>query len=464
MRRIPAVLLLMVACSGRDDGKTDPSNADGGPSTGQPGETGTPDDGDGDGPGTGTAPGTTTGEDGEVGDPPIIFDVGGASQPPDKCENQPDGAYCKIDQRTQYTCLDGKTAAETICNPDFCFEGACVDCLTGMNACQGNRVVSCNDANNTWDEVEVCDAAAGQGCDLGLVTCVDLQPIGDTTPTGQYYKYADFATGAVYQGGCDVDGFDNRLYVSGGGSFETWVSHVDVYEVEIVDSDNDGHPEPDQHPDNPDDTGPIEERVLTHIEEIPLSGNIMYLQASEIYAYEDKLLISGQQLVEVDLDTYEQTVIATAPTWATGAISGWPYSVSFLGYDEVHDEWFAGNESDRRTFRYHPDSDSWGLAFRYPFLAGAHMDGMEVVTDPATGISYVYVSDMTSDFIGQYYEDAENGWVQQNLFSYAAVAADVEGLGFGPFGHFWVSSLAGTLYELGGGELGEYLPDPDPAG
>jgi hypothetical protein len=272
-------------------------------------------------------------------------------------------------------------------------------------------------------------------------------------------------TGAVYQGGCDVDSFDNRIYVSGGSPFEQFITEIDVYEVELLDSDNDGEAERNQHPDNPDDPGPIEERVLTHIEAIPIPNGIMYLQASEIFAFEDRLIVSGQQLTEIDLSSGETNVIATAPTWATGAISAWPYSVSFLGYDDISETWYAGNEADRRVFHYHPGSDSWGLAFRYPFLAGAHMDGIEVVTDPTTQIAYVYVSDMTSDFIGQYRQDAEEGWVQENLFSYADLTAnDVEGLGFGAFGHFWISSLSGHLYEIGGGELNEYLPDPDPAG
>ncbi len=465
LRRV--AVLLAVGCSSNNGSPQDSADDDGA-DTNPPVETG----GD-DAPATTSASDPTTPADssddadvdgGPTADPPISFDVGGVEEPPGVCAKQADGSYCDSD-RTAYTCDAGVKVSETACNPSYCLDGACVECLTGMAACQGAKVMQCNDANNTWDEVEECDAAAGEGCDLGLVACVDLAPVGGTVPTGTYYKYADFHQGAVYQAGCDVDSFDNRIYVSGGGGFESWVSHIDVYEVELLDSDGDGEAERNQHPDNPDDPGPIEERVLTHIEEIPLQGQVMYLQASEIYAFEDRLIFSGEELIEIDLDSHEQTVITTSPTWATGAISGWPYSVSFLGWDDVNHEWFAGNEADRRVFRYHPEADSWGLAFRYPFLAGGHMDGIETITDPSTGIAYTYVSDMTSDFIAQYREDPEDGWVQENLFSYVdAGAADVEGLGFGAFGHFWVSSLAGTLYEIGGGELTEYLPDPDPAG
>ena len=465
MRRISTLALLGVACSGQGGTAQDPTGDPSGDATATATATETTPN-----PETTTAPDATdtapnpesSGPDDPVGDPPIIFDVGGVDDPGDICALKADGAYCK-DDKNAYSCAGGQTSGMTSCGPEYCLEGACVECLSGMADCQGARVVQCNDAADPpqWQEVETCDAAAGQGCDLGLVACTDLEPVGDTVPTGSYYKYADFMTGAVYQGGCDVDSFDNRIYVSGGSPFETFITEIDVYEVELLDSDNDGEAERNQHPDNPDDPGPIEERVLTHVDSIPVPNGVMYLQASEIYAFEDRLIVSGQELTEIDLDTHEATTIATAPTWATGAISAWPYSVSFLGYDDISQTWYAGNEADRRVFHYHPGSDSWGLAFRYPFLAGAHMDGIEVVTDPVTQIAYVYVSDMTSDFIGQYRQDAEDGWVQENLFSYADLtAADVEGLGFGAFGHFWVSSLSGQLYEIGGGDLSDYIEPP----
>ena len=270
MRRFSTVVLFGAACSGQGGTAQDPTGDGSGGTTQTP-----PGESTADVPaesGTSASPESSGAAD-PVGDPPIIFDVGGVDDPADACAEKADGAYCK-DNRTAYTCGGGATTATTPCGPDYCLEGTCVDCLSGMNACHGNRVMQCNDAADppVWDEVEVCDAAAGQGCDLGLVTCVDLQPVGDTVPTGTYYKYADFATGAVYQGGCDVDSFDNRIYVSGGSPFETFVTEIDVYEVELLDSDNDGEAERNQHPDNPDEPGPIEERVLTHVETIPIAS------------------------------------------------------------------------------------------------------------------------------------------------------------------------------------------------
>jgi hypothetical protein len=88
------------------------------------------------------------------------------------------------------------------------------------------------------------------------------------------------------------------------------------------------------------------------------------------------------------------------------------------------------------------------------------MDGMDVVVHPGTGTPYVYVSDMTSDFLAQYRLDREVGWVQENLFAYeGSTGVPVEGMGFGPLYHFWATSNTG-LYEIGGGDLVEYTVPP----
>ena len=118
----------------------------------------------------------------------------------------------------------------------------------------------------------------------------------------------------------------------------------------------------------------------------------------------------------------------------------------------------------RWVFSYDPIESEWVLEFAHPSFAGDHNDGLEVVTDSASGIPYLYVSDMTSDFIGQYTRNSDGEWVQENLFQYAeAAGAHVEGMGFGALNHFWATNDgygAGhhTLYEIGGGDMQDYLP------
>jgi len=115
------------------------------------------------------------------------------------------------------------------------------------------------------------------------------------------------------------------------------------------------------------------------------------------------------------------------------------------------------NESNRRVYSFHTPSQSWTAEFEYPDLAGSHADGLEAVEDPNTGVQYVYVADMRSDFLGQYRRDGAGDWVQENLFQYNDVTGDdVEGMGFGAFNHFWVTSWT-DLYELGGGDLAPYV-------
>jgi hypothetical protein len=267
--------------------------------------------------------------------------------------------------------------------------------------------------------------------------------LGTNVPTGNYYQFAEFLTGSTaFMGGYDVDSFEDKLYVLNG--------NIDVYQVTLLDSDGDGQLEPNQHPMNPDNTGPIEQRTIALLETIPAFGTPS-ASSSELLALDDRIYIAGSQLTENVLGV-GTSVVTTPPGWA-----GW---FAHIGYDDVNGVWYASNEGQRRVFQYCAATHTWGIAFMYPDRAGDHMDGMEVVTDPETGIPYVYVSDMTSDFIGQYRMDPVEGWVQENLFSYVGTAGSlVEGFGFGAFNHFWATG-GNTVYELGGGDLSEYTDPP----
>jgi hypothetical protein len=146
-------------------------------------------------------------------------------------------------------------------------------------------------------------------------------------------------------------------------------------------------------------------------------------------------------------------IFAGATTTIT-SVTPWIVDFANVGYDDIHGVWYAAGTGKRRVYQYDASDDTWGIAFDYPSLAGSHMDGLEVVSDQG-GTAYVYVSDMTSDFIAQYRLDRQEGWVQENLFEYSGNPAWVEGMGFGPLNHFWVTGGA-DVYELGGGDLAKY--------
>ncbi len=398
------------------------------------------------GPGNGPGPddGSSGDDSNSGGTPKYDIGAGGANY----CMNREAGIYCYNNSAIE--CDDqGNEVSNDLCTPDICLEGTgCVECLAGQYDCKGAAVYQCNDAAipPTWEQIEVCDPAAGMGCDMALGTCVPMSVVGGSTPTGEYYQFAYFTTGNVFRGGYDVDSIGNKIYVASS------MGGVDEYEVELLDSDGDGKFEPNQHPDNPDETGPIEERVLTFVQNIPYGGTSG--STAELYLADDRFFIGGPQITEYIFATGATTVITSAPGW-TGSSR-----FSQIGYDDVNGIWYGSNESARRVFQYCAETDSLGIAFLYPDLAGSHMDGLEVVTDPETGIPYVYVSDMTSDFIGQYEKHPDMGWVQKNLFSYASVTGDaVEGMGFGALYHFWATG-GSSLFEIGGGELQEFVEPP----
>lgn len=431
-------VLPFLACSSEPEGNGDPTGV---VSLTAPGTSaGSADTAD-----TSPANGTMMVDGTAEGDGPVgpKFDVGAGTY----CQQRDPGVYCS--ENIAIECGEGGSlVGEDNCNPDICLEGTgCVVCLAGQYTCMAEKVMVCNAAAvpPVWDVSEICNPAAGEGCDLAMQTCVPLMPVGTNVPTGEYYQFADFTTSAtVFNGGYDVESFEDRLYVL------NYQNSIDVYQVTLLDSDGDGMLEPNQHPDNPDDLGPIEERVLAFVETIPSFGTPS-LSTSELFALEDRLYIGGNQLTENILGV-GTSVVTTPPGWAS--------RFSQIGYDEVHGVWYASNESARRVFQHDAVTNTWGIAFLYPELAGDHMDGLEIVTDPNTGTPYVYVSDMTSDFIGQYRMDPVEGWVQENLFSYSGTSgAPVEGMGFGALNHFWATA-GSSVYEVGGGALSEYIDPP----
>ncbi len=337
------------------------------------------------------------------------------------------------------------------CDSGACSNGTCVLCHSGAYKCFGNYLKICADDESTWNDVDHCDPTNLEVCDAVNGTCASSTPVGNGPDgvTGTYYLFVRFTEDdSEYRGGADVDCLNEHCFVNRGGS------QVDEYTIEILDSDGDGVLEPNQHPDNPDNTGPVEERVLTYVQtyDVPSMASP---GASELYITQtDFFFTSPQGVYQYDRASGQSTLIAP---WS----SSLPVFNEVLAFDEVNQIFYTAVDP-RHVFSWDDGHSEWVLEFSYPNLSGDHNDGLEVVTDPNTGIPYVYVSDMTSDFIGQYLKHADGHWEQVNLFQYNEDNGDyLEGMGFGALSHFWACGPH-TLYEIGGGDLSRYTGSWDP--
>ena len=372
------------------------------------------------------------------------------------CEPCPEGGGCATDE----DCASG-----------YCANGTCKLCRAGTFRCRFNDLQQCAQDESSWHTLQHCDVNSFQVCDPSAGTCRACQAVGTNTPTGVYYQYAEFCTsGGVFLGGFDVGSLDNYLFVNRDGS------HIDVYQVEILDSDGDGVIEPNQHPENPDAQGPMEERRLHLVQtyDVPVSdgafpgctGGWRYC-SNEIQPFTDALYFISQRNGSLGIARYDLN------TGQTQLVIPWPTQLGcdeVLGHDPIEDVWYVATY-DRRVFAYDQVNAEWSLAFCYPNLSGVHTDGLEVVVDPNTGIPYVYVSDMTSDFLAQYRKRADGSWEQTNVFQYNRGQGDyIEGMGFGALSHFWMSAVVdpsrihetNCIYEIGGGDLTQYTENWDP--
>ncbi|MBD3237552.1 MAG: hypothetical protein GF330_12670 [Candidatus Eisenbacteria bacterium] len=284
-------------------------------------------------------------------------------------------------------------------------------------------------------------------------------------PPDDFYLYLtwDPGHGAV----CGVDGFVDELgQIEGlpGAHYVFFVAGA-VYEGDLtgyiyrVETDGD----PDTHPDNPHNTGPVAPRTFTFV-----SSHYMGYYASNhdnaFYVDETGIYYGPSNNARGD-----------APGWADYmgcAIYHWDFDWDPIGC-EVPDPAPGGNQTlarndrtgdwwattgNRRVFRW--DGASWVHDFTHPQLGGGHHDGMEIINGS------LFISDMTSDVIIQYRLDDSGDLIDppnlpSNTFFYSATPS-VEGLGYDPNHHIWISGCGAGLYEIGGGALQlafEGIPD-----
>ncbi len=259
-----------------------------------------------------------------------------------------------------------------------------------------------------------------------------------------YFVYANWNPGVSYTAG--VNGYvddkgdlgdpgEEYLFFTGGPSYGG--AHTAyIYKVETAG-------DPNTHPDNPDNTGPVTPRTFTLVSSHDMGT---YSSGHENAFYVD------------DTGIY----YGAAPGW--GGIYHWDFDWNPIGWEVSTPapagtqtlarnpntgDWWVGL-ADRKLYRW--DGSSWIYQFTHPNLAGDHHDGMEIIGDS------LFISDMTSDKIIQYRLNASGDVIDPpgtpyNTFTYAA-GPSVEGMGFGPNRHIWISGWSSyTIYELGGGKL-----------
>ncbi len=265
-----------------------------------------------------------------------------------------------------------------------------------------------------------------------------------------YYVYGVFTPShEVYS----IDGYDDLLYVSDN------YGYAYIYRVTIP-----AGADPNMHPDNPDATGPMAPRTFTQV------GSRYYFRGDcGWYGYHHASFYVDQDYIYYGPDNYGQGGIekwARNPDGTFGAYLGRlpvpvpPTNGETFGYDADNDTWYTCTR-ERAVYSFQMGVDAvWQYEFTYPSYGGDHHDGLEFVG------GFLFLSDMTTDLIGQWEYTGTgpyNGWEEAVRYQYANPQY-VEGMGFSPFDHLWISSgwSPGVIYELGGGELQvalEGIPD-----
>ncbi len=256
----------------------------------------------------------------------------------------------------------------------------------------------------------------------------------------EYYVFADFDVDGYACEGYWIDDTTGHLYVDNGGDCY-------VYLVSIP-----AGSDPDQHPDNPWNPGPMAPRTLTLIETYDFSADCGWSGShhAEFYVNDNYIYYGPDDYGAGGIEKWYKN-----PDGTFGAYIGRepipvpPSNGETFGYDAINHVWYTCTRG-RDVYSFEAGVDvAWQYEFTYPSYAGSHHDGLEFVG------GYLWVSDMTSDSIGQWL-DSSGIWIEKHRFGYSH-PSPVEGMGYGPMGHFWVTSGT-SLYEIGGGWIGFVVP------
>lgn len=231
---------------------------------------------------------------------------------------------------------------------------------------------------------------------------------------------------------------------------------ADIYRVTLSDGDDDGVIQRNQHPDNPDATGSVEPRTLTYLGSYDYGTDIGYSSGWHI-SEQAFVMTSSEIYLGSRLGIHKWTYDPSDPTnwFYVGQIGPSLNDGETFAYDEDTGTFYSGNWN-REIYSWKPGQSSWQHEFTYLSYGGWHHDGLTFAG------GYLVISDMTSNKIGLWKKEGGN-WVEKYTFTYTEVVDDdVEGMGYGPAGHLWVTGWD-YLYELGGGKLDIITTIPEPS-
>jgi hypothetical protein len=269
-----------------------------------------------------------------------------------------------------------------------------------------------------------------------------------TASADDYYNYGGpgnlgigFVTGAAgfvdTQGKIEGKPGGQYVFVAGSSTSYQDSAYGYIYRVDTVG-------DPNRHPLNPDDPGPIATRTFTKVSGPNLLGYFGGVHENEFHVDNSGIYFGASRdgLFHWDFGWTNKSLFAPAA----------PVVTQTLAYDALTGKFWAGG-----TYRdmYMYNGTAWVYQGTYPDLGGNHHDGLEIVSGK------LFASDMTVDKMVMYNLPVANWNTPDKTFNFSGVA-DVEGMGFGPNQHFWIAGWNdGSFYEIGGGKLQhEVVPEP----
>jgi len=265
-----------------------------------------------------------------------------------------------------------------------------------------------------------------------VISTVAVVALGQTVVADDYHLYGTWnidGMSRIY----DITGYIDTDGLLGGEKGDEYVifnnrSKGYIYRVE-VNGDPNAHPSVNGQP--------LADRVFTFISSSPNSlpsgggSDEFYVDKNGIY------FGSARKIKHWNFDWSNER-----DEFVNGG-----FGTETLARNKTTGEWWT-TTSRRDVYKYNNATHLWEKQFRYPSLGGRHHDGLEIVSD------HLYLSDMTTDKI-IVYDLNSTGQVQDTssytIYNYDSRGVDVEGMGFGPNQHFWMS--AGSAYEVGEGSL-----------